>query len=250
MPNGAAMAERSNVIDATQQTAAKVAGFAYLISLAFILAANFGLRAGLLVSGDAAETVRRISEALPQFRLSIVFDVVYSVGTVVLLTALYVIFRPISRYLASLATLLKLVYAMTAMLMVLSLQSIAHFLANPMHGQALGADQLQVLLNVNISATMDEYYVGLAFWALSATVIGWLWFKSGYVPKALALFGLVSAAWCTLCTFAYLGNPAFSHFVNLWWFDSPLAIFDITLSIWLLFKGLRGVGLADKTRAV
>jgi hypothetical protein len=84
------MTERSNVIDATQQTAARVAGFAYLISLAFILAANFGLRANLLVSGDAAETARRITEALPQFRLSIVFDIVYSVGTVVLLTALYV----------------------------------------------------------------------------------------------------------------------------------------------------------------
>jgi hypothetical protein len=30
--------------------------------------------------------------------------------------------------------------------------------------------------------------------------------------------------------------------VNLWWFDTPLAIFDIILSFWLLFKGLRGPG--------
>lgn len=87
---------------------------------------------------------------------------------------------------------------------------------------------------------MDEYYVGLAFWALSATVIGWLWLKSGYIPRPLALFGLVSAAWCALCTFAYIINPAFSHLVNLWWFDTPLAIFDIVLSFWLLFRGLRG----------
>src|ERR1019366_8881450 len=201
------MAERSKIIDATQQTAARVAGFAYLISVAFVLAANFGLRKGLIISGDAAETIRRITEAMAHFRLSIVFDVVYSVGVVALLTALYVVLRPVNRYLATLATLLKLVYAVTAMLMVLSLQAIAHLLADPEYAQALGADQLQMLVKVNLSATMDEYYVGLAFWALSATVIGWLWFKSGYVPKALALFGLVSAAWCAFCTFVFLGNP-------------------------------------------
>lgn len=64
----------------------------------------------------------------------------------------------------------------------------------------------------------------------------------GYIPKALAFFGLVSAAWCVLCAFAYIVSPAFSQVVNLWWFDTPLAIFDIVLSFWLMFKGLRGAG--------
>jgi hypothetical protein len=27
--------------------------------------------------------------------------------------------------------------------------------------------------------------------------------------------------------------------VNLWWFDSPMGIFEMALSFWLLFKGLR-----------
>jgi hypothetical protein len=27
--------------------------------------------------------------------------------------------------------------------------------------------------------------------------------------------------------------------VNLWWFDSPMAVFELVLSFWLLFKGLR-----------
>lgn len=233
------MTERVNVVDATQQTAAKVAGFAYLISIAFVVYANFGMRGKLLVAGDTAETVRRIAAAVPLFRFSIAFDVVYCVGSVVLLSALYVVLRPVNRYLALLATLLKLMYAVTAMLMVLSLLTIARLITTPVYAQALGADHLQAFVKLNTSATMDEYYVGLAFWAVSATVIGWLWLESAYIPKALALFGLVSAAWCTLCTFAYIVSPAFSHVVNLWWFDSPLAIFDIVLSFWLLFKGLR-----------
>jgi hypothetical protein len=234
------MAVRLSAVDATQQTAARVAGFAYLISVAFVVYANFGMRDRLFVSADTAETVRRIAAAIPLYRLSVAFDVVYAVGAVVLLSALYVVFRPVSRHLAVVATLLKLVYAVTAMLMVLSWLTIARLVTNPAYAQALGADHLQALVKLNTAATMDEYYVGLAFWAVSATVIGWLWLQSGYIPKALAVFGLVSAAWCALCTFAFIISPAFSSVVNLWWFDTPLAIFDIILSLWLLFKGLRG----------
>jgi hypothetical protein len=233
------MAERLDDIDATQQTAAKVAGLAYLIPVAFIVYANFGLRGPLFVTGDTAETMRRIAAAVPTYRLSVVFDLVYCVGVIVLLSALYVVFRPVNRYLAVLATTLKLVYAVTAMLMVLSWITIARLVTTPVYAQTLGDEHLQALVKLNTSATMDEYYVGLAFWAVSATIIGWLWLKSQYIPKPLALFGLVSAAWCALCTFAFIANPATSQVVNLWWFDSPLAVFDIILSFWLLFKGLR-----------
>jgi hypothetical protein len=61
------MAERPNVIDATQQTAAKVAGLAYLIPVAFVVYANFGMRGRLIVSGDTAD-VRRIAAAVPLFK--------------------------------------------------------------------------------------------------------------------------------------------------------------------------------------
>jgi uncharacterized protein YjeT (DUF2065 family) len=26
--------------------------------------------------------------------------------------------------------------------------------------------------------------------------------------------------------------------VNLWWFDTPMTLFDIALSLWLIIKGL------------
>jgi hypothetical protein len=82
------MADRLNVIDVSQRNAAKVAALAYPISLAFIAYANFGIRFPLFVEGDMAETVRRIAEAAPLFRLSVAFDVVYCTGVVVLLAAL------------------------------------------------------------------------------------------------------------------------------------------------------------------
>jgi hypothetical protein len=39
--------------------------------------------------------------------------------------------------------------------------------------------------------------------------------------------------------------PDFARVVNLWWFDSPMGIFEMALSFWLLFKGLRPSGIAE-----
>jgi hypothetical protein len=244
------MADRPDVLDSSQRSAAKVAALAYLIPVAFVVYANFGMRGRLFVTGDLAETVRRIAAAEPLFRLSVAFDLVYCLGVVVLLSAVYVVLGPVNRHLAVLATLLKLVYAVTAVSMALSLLAIVRLAGEPAYMQALQAEPLQALIRLNWSATGEAYYVGLAFWAVSSTLIGWLWVKSRYIPVALAGFGLASSAWCVFCTFAYLINPAFSGVVNLWWFDTPMALFDITLSFWLLFKGLRtpAPGVASPAR--
>jgi hypothetical protein len=233
------MADEPHVIDVSQRSAARVAALAYLIPVAFVVYATFGMRGRLLVAGDMAETVRRIAAAGPLFRLSVAFDLVYCIGVVVLLSALYVVLAPVNRHLALLATLLKLVYAVTAVLMALSLLTVGRLASDAAYLQALKAEPLQALVRMNLAAPGEQYYVGLAFWALSSTVLGWLWLKSHYIPAALAGFGLVSSAWCVFCTFGYIINPAFSRAVNLWWFDTPMALFDSTLSLWLLFKGLR-----------
>jgi hypothetical protein len=40
-------------------------------------------------------------------------------------------------------------------------------------------------------------------------------------------------------------SPNFANVVNLWWFDTQMGIFDLTTSLWLLFRGLRVPRAAD-----
>ena len=68
-----------------------------------------------------------------------------------------------------------------------------------------------------------------------------VWFKSNYIPKGLALFGLISSAWCVICAFVFLVFPGFAKPVDPYWFDSPMAVFEMVLGFWLLFKGLKPV---------
>jgi len=81
--------------------------------------------------------------------------------------------------------------------------------------------------------------LGLPFFGLAATVCAWLWWKSNYIPKGLSLFGIVSSAWCVFCAFVYLIFPNFNKIINDYIFDSPMALFELVVSFWLLFKGLR-----------
>jgi hypothetical protein len=40
-------------------------------------------------------------------------------------------------------------------------------------------------------------------------------------------------------------NPGFDKMVGLGWFDSPMGLFEIALSFWLLFKGLKPSGTVE-----
>jgi Domain of unknown function (DUF4386) len=236
--------------DESQRTAAKVAGLAYLITFATVVYVNFGIHDRLIVQ-DNADTARNILAHERLFRIGIVGDLVYCVGVTVLLTALYVILKPVSRGLALLAAFWRLVWVLMWLVMTLNLFDALRLLTGADYSQAFEPERLQALARLHLGTRFDYYYVGLLFGALASTVCGYLWFKSRYIPRALAAFGLISSAFCVVCTLVFYIFPDFDKIVNLWWFDTPMGIFDIALSFWLLFKGLRPFGMTqpDKTSA-
>jgi hypothetical protein len=65
------------------------------------------------------------------------------------------------------------------------------------------------------------YYIGLFFYGLGSTVFSYLWFESHYVPRALAVWGVLSSLWASSCAFAFVIFPNFAKLVTLGWFDNP-----------------------------
>lgn len=226
-----------------QRTAARVAGFVFPISFITVVAVNFGIFARLIVSGNPTETAHNILANETLFRIGIAGTIVYCIGVVILLIALYVILKPVSQNLALLAAFGRLVHGLTWLLVALNLFTALRLLNGADYARAFGPDQLPTLAYVYLRGS-DAYYIGLLFWGLGATVGSYLWFKSNYIPRALAAFGVIASAWCAACTLIFYIFPDFSNAVNLWWFDSPMVVFELALSFWLLFKGLRPSGIA------
>ena len=226
-------------IDDSQRAAAKVAGISCLLSMVAVVFVNYALFNPLIVPGNAAETARNILAHEQQFRLTAVGNIIYSTGTVVFLVALYVILRPVNAGVALVGALFRLLFALMWLLSAVNLLGALRLLGNASYLRVFETDRLQVLARLHLSANFDAYYVGLPFFALASTVCSYLWLKSRYIPKWLAVFGIISSVWGVFCAFVYLIFPGFGKPVNPYWFDSPLAIFEMVLSSWLLFKGLR-----------
>ena len=226
-------------IDNSQRTAAKVAGISGLLTVAIVVFANYVLLNPLIVPGNAVETARNIVAHETQFRITAVCFLIYSTGVVVLLAALYLILRPVNQGLALVGALFRLVFALLWLLTTLNMLGALRHLGSASYLQVFEADRLQTLARLHLAANFDDYYVGLPFFGLAATVCSYLWLKSNYIPKSLSIFGLISSAWCVVCALVFLIFPHFNKTVNDYWFDSPMALFELALSLWLLFKGLK-----------
>ena len=233
--------ERQTLLPVTsaQRTAARVAALSYLFGTVIVIFANYGLLIPLMVSGDATKTAQNILAHELQFRLGLTGCLTYSVITIVLLVALYVVLEPVNRGLALIGALFRLVFATLWLMAALHLLSALRLLNSPRYLEVFEPDRLQALGRLTLATTFDDYYVGLPFFGLAATVCAYLWLKSRYVPAWLALFGVVSSAWCVICAFAYLAVPKFGKMVNPYIFDVPMEMFELALSIWLLVRGVR-----------
>jgi 4-amino-4-deoxy-L-arabinose transferase-like glycosyltransferase len=121
-------------------------------------------------------------------------------------------------------------------------------LSNANYLQGFEPYRLQALARLQLGATFDNYYVGLPFFGLAATVCAWLWLKSNYIPRGLSIFGVIASAWCVLCAFVFLIFPHFNKIVNDYVFDTPMALFELILSFWLLFKGIQIRGQRSEVR--
>ena|SRR5438094_6346655 len=233
-------------IDNSQRTAAKVAGVAGLLAFILVVFGNYVLLEPLVIPRNAADTARNILAHQTQFRVALICFITYGIGAIVLLTALYVVLAPVNRGLALTGALFRLVFAILWLMAPLNSLAALRLLGDASYLKVFEPDCLQALARVQLAGSFDDYYVGLPFFGLAATVCAWLWFKSNYIPKGLALFGVISSAWCVFCAVVYLIFPNFNKIVNDYIFDSPMALFELALSFWLLFKGLKA---GDKSEA-
>jgi hypothetical protein len=228
-------------IDNSQRAASKIAGWTYLISFAIVVFANYVLLGPLIIPRNAVDTAHNIVAHQTQFRIALTLFLTYSIGAVILAAALYIILKPINHYLALLGAFFRLVFAMSWLLSAIDSLGALRLLVSTRTWKCLNRTGCRRWRGVTIASTFDDYYVGLPFFGLSATASAWLWLKSNYIPRGLSIFGVIASAWCVLCAVVYLIFPDFNKIVNDYIFDTPMALFELVVSFWLVFKGLKPV---------
>jgi len=167
-------------------------GAAFLLQAVASAVALFILLEPLIVPGNIAESMTNIANNALQMRASIVFTMITAIGIVMLGVLMYVILKKQNRNLAIVAMGLYLLEA--AILAASRIPAFALLLISQESVIAGHPAYLQTLGNLFYeSADFGDWLHMLPF-ALGAILFYYLFFKSGYIPRALALFGLIAAS--------------------------------------------------------
>jgi len=231
-------------IDESQRNAARVVGFAYLFALVPAIFAEFYVSGQLIVYNNAAETARNIMAHERLFRLGIASNLIVFATDVVLLTALYVVLERVNRHLALLAAFFRLIETTILVVVTLSDFDVLRVLSGADYLRVFEADRLQALARLSIGAHAAAYNVGLLFFGFGSPVFCYLWLKSGYIPKALAAWGMFASVLVGVCALAFIIFPEVAKVVTIGYYGGPIFFFELAMGCWLLFKGLRPSGIA------
>jgi len=228
----------NSITEVSQRTAARVAGFMYLFTMATAVFAAFYVESRIIVYNDAAQTASNIIASERLFRIGIASELITWAGVVVLILALYVLLKPVNQHLALLAVFWRIVE--TSIFCVISLISLVVLLllSGADYLKAFETNQLQALARLAISAHGAGYNVGLIFVGLGSTVFSYLLFKSRYVPRALAAWGVFSSLVLLTGALAIIVFPSWRATLTPGYF-APITIYEVTVGFWLLLKGAR-----------
>jgi hypothetical protein len=225
-------------LESAQHTAARVAGLLYVFGNAIAVFAEFYARGRLIVAGDAVQTARNIVASERLFRIGTVGDLIVFVGDAILVWALYVVLKPVNRNITILAAILRVVEC--AILAVITLNDfvVLRLLSDASYLRVFDTQQLQALARLFVGVQADGYRIGLVFFGLGSTVFAYLWFKSRYIPRGLAVWGVFSSSLMAIVTLAIMVFPSLSALVIPAYY-APIIIFEIALGFWLIVKGIQ-----------
>ena len=220
---------------------ARIGGVLYLIIIVAGIFAEIFVRGKLIVSGDATATANNIKASELLFRIGFVAGLIMLVCDVILTLIFYILLRPISRDISLLAAFFRLVS-----IAVLGINLLNHFAALfPLGGadylKVLEPHQLHALAYLSLKSHESGYNISLLFFGFHCLVLGYLLFRSVYFSRILGVLLTITGLCYLINSFSWFLVPTFA--TNIYpGILLPCLIGELSLSLWLLFKGIKTKG--------
>jgi hypothetical protein len=212
---------------------ARLAGCIYMMMTPLGILGILYVPSALIVSGNAMATIHNIVANELLFRFSIVSALLVQVSQIFVVLLLYKILKPVNKSLAALMVVLILVAIPIAMLN--EINNMAALLISSGNGFAQGfsATQAQALVPLFLDLHKQGINIASIFWGLWLLPMGYLVFQSGYFPKILGVFLMITCAGYLIDFFQFLLLPNQSVTISAF-----TGFFEILFPLWLCIKGV------------
>lgn len=226
---GATRAPRTSL-----RTAALITGLCLLGSVAAAPFAELYALPKLLVQYNAAETAKNIIAHQGLFAAVICAYFVTFFLDVVLTWSLYVLLRPVHSDLSLLTAWLRLTYSILALVALNNLVTVFRLLTVADYLTVYPPDQLYAHAMLTLRAFRNHWYFGLSFFGIHLLFVGYLIYRSTYIPRILGVILAITGLGYILTTFRPFVLPG----VNI---DFAKFTFygELVFMLWLLIRGHR-----------
>ena len=213
---------------------ARMAGLFYFI---YIIASIIADLFGHFVFADASATVNHIMAHESLFRIGVVISLFSYVFFLLAAWYLYVLLKPVNKNMALLFLLLNLggfailVYSHLNLFSSLTLLSGADYL------KVFQPDQLQAQATLFINLYKNGSTIAQIPFGVWLLPLGYLVFKSGFLPKILGIFLIVDCFGLLIYVCQRFLLPDYGVIAYPCWVIGFIA--EVSLTLWLLIKGVK-----------
>jgi len=212
---------------------ARFAGFLYLILAICGGFAEFFVRQNLVAPGDAMATVNNIMTSEFLFRLGFVMELIGQAVFVVLALTLYKILKSVNKDQATLMVAFVLVAVAITCLNMLNQFAALLLLNGGDYLTPFTPDQVQAMVLLFLNLHTVGYLIAQVFFGLWLLPLGYLVYKSGFMPRILGVLLMIACFGYLLDVLIFALLPDLNLVVSEFTF-----VGELLLLLWLLIKGV------------
>jgi Domain of unknown function (DUF4386) len=226
------------ITEASPHFKARMGGALYLVVIVGALFAPFAVAPSGMMRGQAAlPTAAQILAAKPLYILGGAMQLVVGACDIGVALIFYELLKPVSNGLALLAAFFRLVFVALANGNVLNHFAPLLLLSGGEYLSAFRPDQLQALALMFIRLRTIGLDIALVFFGVHCVVLGYLIFRSTFLPRILGLLLAIGGIGYSFNIVANFIPPAIgTHLFP--YIMLPAGIAEVLLTLWLLVIGV------------
>ncbi|HSZ86640.1 MAG TPA: DUF4386 domain-containing protein [Puia sp.] len=216
----------------------RISGLLYLIIIGVGLFAEVFVREAMSASHNSLTIANKIQASEMFYRLGFVADLINFICGLPVILFFWILFRPSHKYIITLAIFFVIISnAVFATNLLNQLHPLLIY-GNANYLQAFQPNQLAVLSTMALRVQSQGYAIGLVFFGFYCIIIGYLIFKTNFIPKLLGiLYALAGLSYIINSFTMFLShdfaNPLFPYILL------PAFIGEFSVCMWLLIMGIR-----------
>lgn len=218
-------------MEISPQRLARIAGALYLLVVPLGIFGALYVPSRLIVAGDAAATARNLVASEALFRFGLVSDLLAPITLLLVVLLLYQLLKPVHKTMAALMVIFVLVGSPISLLNKVNQLAALLLLSGADYLTVFPTEQLQALAYFFLRLHTQGSTIAFIFWGLWLFPLGYLVFRSGFLPRILGLLLMVACGGYVIDSFARL----LGYSVGVGMFA---AAGELLFILWLLLRGV------------